>query len=121
MHGNVNINNKENSFCNDPIDINSIMNDQKKLCKKTIQNKASAINKILGSSPIQRKQVLDYVLNKLPVYEKENVINTLSPSLDEKIKGDLFKKLRQDNPKSDIAYDILSKINEDCVQKTLVL
>lgn len=85
------------------------------LSKKSIQNRTSQINKSLPKTPRRRKQVLDYFYKKSSHTEKVNAMKCLFPQYEEHLRGELYKNMRQKNPKSEKSYEILSNIHENTV------
>ena len=67
-NGNDNIHETENIEIIKQSDKNIGLKPVKKLSPKTLQNKRSRINKILGNEPVHRKQILECFLTSLSAY-----------------------------------------------------
>ena len=73
-------------------DLNKVKTPIKKLSKKTLRNKASKINKLLGKSPNRRIQQLTHMVNNSPNEERKAVCKNIIPDLEEQFSGIVYKK-----------------------------
>ena len=99
-------------------DLNKVKTPIKKLSKKTLRNKASKINKLLGKSPNRRIQQLTHMVNNSPNEERKAVCKNIIPDLEEQFSGIVYKKMKKRlGPKKNETYQLLSELNKEIESK----
>ena len=104
-------NDKENLDCANVSDLDNIKTPKKVLCEKTLRNNTSMMNKVLGSSPNRAMQKLEHFAEHSPLSVKKMLAKKFNPAIEDEVKGNLYKSMRKERPKSDESYDTLSKLS----------
>ena len=78
-----------------------------KYSKKTIANRTSEVRKI-AKTPIKQSQVFFNISKDWSDELKKACVKHFIPDVEEKIYGELYQKVRKDNPKTNDAYKIAS-------------
>ena len=78
--------------------------------KKTVANKKSLIKGIIGPSESGKVQVIKAVMEDLSEENKRYIVRDMVKNFEVKLCGNVYNKFKKDSPKSNISYEIASKM-----------